>query len=270
MRSSVDQLVVAEKDGKLSISLRVFDDQPYTPAEKKEYAAMIAERLNRPIESIVLRLTEIPTVSVLDALRQTREEKPAVAAPQTVAELQENLLERVEIALSDFKLPPPARILRKQIVTGSQTPLEIKIIYLSGERFSPENETALLERVRQSLDYEQATINLERIATDIGEIDFDANQAALPLLGMMQLDFAGRMMRENPSLLLSVAASPGNGAREGIVAERLQSIVNYLETRWQIAPAKIKLSEAAPPEGKTVVSFQINEPAAQTGAQSPQ
>ena len=75
-RSSVDQLAVSEKDDKININLRVFDDQPYTLAEKKECAQLIAERLNRPIESIVLRLTEIPTVSVLDALRQTREEKP--------------------------------------------------------------------------------------------------------------------------------------------------------------------------------------------------
>jgi len=267
-RSSVDQLAVSEKDGKININLRVFDDQPYTLAEKKECAQLIAERINRPTESIVLRLTEIPTVSVLESLRQSREEKPVLPAPQTVAELQENLLERVEIALSDFKLPPPARILRKQIVTGASTPLEIKIVYLSDEKLTPENETALLERVRQSLDYEQATINLERVGAGIGEIDFSRNQTALPIPGMIQLDFAGRMMRENPTLLLSVAAFPRKGERAGIAPERLQSIVNYLETRWQIAPAKIKFSEAATPEGKTLISFQMSTGQAQPETQA--
>ena len=259
-RSSVDQLVVSEKEGKVNINMRVFDDQPYTLAEKKEYAKMIADRLNLPTDFIVLRLTEIPTVSILDTLRQPAEEKNA--APQTVAELQESLLERVEIALSDFDLPPPARILRKQIVTGAATPLEIKIVYLSDEKLSAEAESLLLERVRQSLDYDQATISLERIGAEIAEINFNRNRIALPLLGMMQLDFAGRIMRENPTLLLSAAIKPRRGERDGIAAERLQVVTDYLESRWQIAPAKIKLAESAP-AGSILLRFEINEPPAE-------
>jgi uncharacterized hydrophobic protein (TIGR00271 family) len=267
-RSSVDQLSVAEKDGKIIVNLRVFDDEPYTPAEKKEYAKLIAERLDRPVESIELRLTEIPTVSVLDALRRTREEKPVAVRPPTVAQLQENLLERVEIALSDFELPPPARILRKQVVTGAGMPLEIKIVYLSGEKLSSEAETLLLERVRKSLDYEAATINLERVAAEIGEIDFSRNQTAIPLLGMIELDFAGRMMRENPSLRLSVNAQPRKGERPETAGERLKAISDFLETRWQIAPLRIKLREAVPPEGKVRLAFQTSEAPAETETQA--
>lgn len=261
-RSSVDQLAVAEKDDKININLRVFDDAPYTLAEKKDCARLIAERLNRSVDTIVLRLTEIPTVSVLDALRQTREEKPAaLAAPQTVAELQENLLERIEIALSDFKLPAPARILRKQIVTGLQTPLEIKIVYLSDEKLSAETEKALLERVRQSLGDERATINLERIAANVGEIEFARNQSALPVLAMMQLDFAGRMMRENPNLILSVAASPlRRGETPAAVAARAQAIADYLESRWQIALAKInQTNEVSPAFDVIRLAFAVRE-----------
>ncbi len=256
-RSSIDQLTVLEKDDKLNINLRVFDDEPYTLAEKKECAKLVAARLERPVESINLKLTEIPTVSVLDAIRRAREEKPA--AP-SVADLQENLLERVEIALSDFELPPPARILRKQIVTGTATPLEIKIIYLSNERLSAEAENALLKRVRRSLNYDAATVNLERIASEIGEVQFNRNQSALTVFGMMQLDFAGRIMCENPNLLLSVAAAPRKGERVEMTAERAQSIVNYLEMRWQVAPDKINISEAAAPQaGVTRINFQANE-----------
>ncbi len=256
-RSSVDQLTVSEKDDKLNINLRVFDDQPYTLNEKKECAQLIADELKRPVESINLKLTEIPTVSVLDAIERAREETPP--APPTVAELQSNLLERVEIALSDFALPPPARILRKQIVTGAATPLEVKIIYLSDERIAPETETALLEKVRQSLNYESATVNLERVAAQIGAIDFRRRQSALPILGMMQLDFAGRMMRENPNLTLAVAGNSRKNEPKEITAERLQAIVEYLETRWQIAPDKIKTAEAVPTAGIMLMNFQIND-----------
>ena len=274
-RSSIDQLAVSEKDEKLNINLRVFDDVPYTLEEKKQCAQLIAAELKRPVESINLNLTEIPTVSVLDAIERTRE-KNQPPAPPTVAELQTNLLERVEIALSDFQLPPPAKILRKQIVTGSQTPLEVKIVYLSDEKIAPETETALLERVRQSLDYEQATVNLERIAAQIGEIDFARNQSALPLLGMLQLDFAGRMLRENPNLALAVNSG---GARQNetaeITKERTRAIVEYLESRWQIAPDKIKFAEVAPTVAATSagsvvrISFQMNDASKpQTGTQA--
>ncbi len=256
-RSSVDQLIVSEKDGKLNINLRVFDDQPYTLTEKKKCAQLVAAELNRPVESINLTLTEIPTVSVLDAIERAREETPP--APPTVAQLQTNLLERVEIALSDFQLPPPARILRKQIVTGATTPLEVKIIYLSDERIAPETETALLEKVRQSLNYESATVDLERVASQIGAIDFRRRRSALPILGMMQLDFAGRMMRENPNLALAVAGNSRKNEPKEITAERLRTIVEYLETRWQIAPEKIKTVEAVPTAGVMLMNFQIND-----------
>ena len=260
-RSTVDQLTVSEKDDKLNINLRVFDDQPYTLNEKKECARLVAAELGRPVESINLKLTEIPTVSVLDQFERAREEKQP-NAPPTVAELQTNLLERVEIALSDFELPPPARILRKQIVTGSQTPLEVKIIYLSDEKIAPETETALLEKVRQNLNYEQATVNLERVASQIGEIDFSRNQSALPLFGMMQLDFAGRMLRENPNLTLTATGNSRKNEPKEITAERMRSIVEYLESRWQVAPDKIKFAENAPPTaaGATLINFQISEP----------
>ena len=267
-RSTVDQLTVSEKDDKLNINLRVFDDQPYTLNEKKECARLVAAELGRPVESINLKLTEIPTVSVLDAIERAREEKQP-NAPPTVAELQTNLLERVEIALSDFKLPPPAKILRKQIVTGSQTPLEVKIIYLSNEKITPETETALLERVRQSLNYEQATVNLERVASQIGAIDFSRNQSALPLFGMMQLDFAGRMMRENTNLTLTAAGNSRKNEPKEITAERMRSIVEYLETRWQVAPEKIKTVAAVPTAGVILINFQMNDapkPEAETQA----
>ena len=268
-RSSVDQLTVSESEGKLNVNLRVFDDVPYTLEEKKQCAVLVAERLNRPVETVNLNLTEIPTVSVLDSIERAREEKqPAAAEPPTVAELQSNLLERVEIALADFRLPPPARVLRKQIVTGASTPLEIKIVYLNNEKLSADAENALLERVRQSLDYDAATISLERVAANIGEIDFERSRAALPVFGMMQLDFAGRMMRENPSLILQIAHAPQTGERAEITPERLQSVADYLDSRWQIAPAKIKFADAAPPAGKTVLSFQTSEPKPEPNARA--
>lgn len=258
LRSSIDQLTVLETDQKLNINLRVFDDQPYTPAEKKECADLIAEKTQRPPEAINLQLTEIPTVSVLDAFRQKPEEKSP--APPTIAELQASLLERVETALSDFELPAPAQILRKQVTTGTATPLEVTIIYLSDERIAPATEDSLLEKIRERLDYENASIALERVPAQIGEISFAGDQSVLPVFAMMQLDFAGRMMRENPQLMLTVALQPAGGkGLPAVTGERKQSITDYLESRWQIAQNRISFLETAQPAGKTNLAFAIKK-----------
>lgn len=258
-RSTIDQLTISETDGKLNVNLRVFDDAPYTLEEKKQCALLVAERLRRPVETINLKLVEIPTVSILDAIERAREEETPVARPLTVAEMQANLTERVELALADFRLPSPAQIIRKQIIVNASAPLEIRIVYLSDAKLTAETQNILLEKVRQSLGYEQAAISLEYIAAEVGEIDFNRNQSGLTLLGMMQLDYAGRMMRENSSLILQVVHPPQRGRNAEISAGRQKVISDYLESKWQIAPAKIKSADTASPTEKTIMNFQAIE-----------
>lgn len=258
LRSSVDKLTVSEKDGSLTVDLRIFDDQPYSLAEKKQCAQLIAHRLERPVESIVLNLTEIPTVSILEALKRVRDEAPPPVA-STPASIREKSLERVEIALSDFQLPPPARIVQKQIVTTLANPLEVKITYLSDERISPETETDILGRIRQGLNDGSATVSLERIAVEIGVIDFSGNQFALPLAGMIQLDFVGRMRRDIPNLKLGGVIGRRKNEAAEITEKRAKSIIDYLETRWQIAPANIVITAADEPSGIARLSFNLHE-----------
>ncbi len=258
LRSSVDQLTVSETDGRLTVNLRIFDDQPYSLVEKKECAQLIAHRLERPVESIVLNLTEIPTVSVLEALKRAREEAPP-PVPSTPVSIRDKSLERVEIALTDFLLPPPARIVDKQIVTSLAKPLEVKITYLSNERISPETEADILEMIRQALNDGSATVNLARVAVEIGEISFDPNQSALPVLGMMQLDFSGRMVRDIPNLKVGGVIGRRKNEAAAITEKRAKSIIDYLETRWQIAPAKIVITAADEPSGVARLSFDSDE-----------
>ncbi len=266
LRSSVDKLTVSEKDDSLTVDLRVFDDQPYSLAEKKQCAQLIAQELGRPVESIVLNLTEIPTVSVIEALRRAREEVTPPAA-STPASIREKSLERVEIALTDFPLPPPAKIVHKQIVASPANPLEVKITYLSDERISPETETAIVEKIRQGLNDGSATVNLERIAPGIGVINFNRNQFALPLIGMIQLDFVGRMMRDIPNLKLAAVVGYRRNESAEIAAKRAQSIVDYLQTRWQVAPANIAVTGADEPSGIARLRFDSHEDS--SGTQAP-
>lgn len=261
-RSSVDQLTVSEKDNKLNINLRVFDDEPYTPTEKKECAKQIAQKLKIPIENVNLKLTEIPTVSVIDAIERARDEKPT--PPPTLAELKENLVERVEIALSDFKLPPPAKILRKEVSAEVNAPLEIKIVYLSDEPISADIQNNLLSEVKKSLGSDDPGLSFERVPTNIGEISFERNQPMLSFLGMMQLDFAGRMMRENPDLHLTVSDKTRRRESAEAAAERIQAIKNYLESRWQISHEKVQTVDDDAIDGKTLARFEVTGNAQKT------
>lgn len=258
-RSTIDYLTVAETDEKLNINLRVFDDSPYSLTEKKRYTVLLASKLNRPVETINLNLTEIPTVSVLDALTRTREEKEP-PRPPTVAELRENLLERVELALNGFEPANDVRIVRKQVVAGVGTPLEIKIVYLSDEQIAPETKTVLTEKLRADLKYADATVSFERIPARIGEIAFSRNGAELTIPAMLTLDFTGRTMRENPKLILKMTNMARRGERDEIIAARMKAVAEYLETRWQISPERIKPFDGDEPKTEGVeLGFQTND-----------
>lgn len=256
-RSSIDQLTISEKDDKLNINLRVFDDEPYTLAEKKDCAVKIAEKLNLPVEAINLKLTEIPTVSVIDAIEQARKEASQTAP--TLAELQQNLVEQVDIALSDFKLPAPAQVLNKEVVSGVNEPLKINLIFLSDERLSSETQTALLNDIRNRLQNKEALLRLERVPVDVGEIVFSKNGETIDFLGMMSLDFAGRTLRANSGLVLVIEDKPRRRDTADSRAARLQTIADYLESRWQISSDQIKVDEKNAVENKTNARYELIE-----------
>lgn len=255
-RSTIDKLTVLEKDEKLNIELRLFDEETYTPEEKQRYVKMIAASLNRPPETISLRLTEIPTTSALATLRS--QEKEVRVAPQSAAELQADLWQQVDTALKTVALPPDSQLLSRQIITYGTDSLNIRLVYLGENNLTIDAQNSVVQSVRSGLKDENAVVALERIPTDIGFIDFPRNSASTPILAMMQLDYVGRVMHENPALQLSIAGQPRKGERREISDERLRSVASYLETRWQIPPGKINSYAEAQPEGKMRLKFQNN------------
>ncbi len=240
-RSTIDQLTISERDGKTNVYLRVFDDRPYTAAEKANCARLIAENLQKPVEKVSLQLIEVPTTSLLDSIRE-REQKPL---PPTLAQLQANFRSQAEAALDDLKLPETARLLDGQITTSALEPLHIKLIYFGENNIEPHAQTQIVKQIKTKLGDETAIVTMERIPPVIGDIAYPRNRADLPVLAMLQLDFAGRVLRENPQLNLLIAASSSKGENEIITAARFDAVVNYLQSRWQIASDQIKSATSA-------------------------
>jgi uncharacterized hydrophobic protein (TIGR00271 family) len=253
-RSTIDQLTVLEKDNNLRIDLRLFDDEPYTADEKKQFAHLIASRLKRSVDSVNLRLTEIPTTLGLATLRE-REKKNE---PQTVSEIQSQLWQQVDNALSEVELPPNAQLLNRQLVIDGTNNLQVKLVYLCDSNLDPAVQNSVIDKIRGNLKDKNTVVSLERVPIDAGFIEFSRGSASLPVLGMLQLDFAGRVLRENPDLILAVGRNPRKDENKTISDERVDAVTDYLATRWQIAPERVKYSDSAAPDGKTGITFQIN------------
>ena len=241
-RSTIDQLTVTERENVLSVYLRVFDDRPYTVAEKSEYSAMIARQLQRPPSDIRVQLVEVPTTSLLDQMRE-REQK---TAPPSAEEIQANLRQQAENALQGIALPPDFQLLDKRVVTGAVEPLHVSLVYLGDTDLQPAMQTQIAGQISSKLNSTGAKIRMERIPTDPGNITFVRNRAELPILGILQLDFVGRILRENQQLVLSVTDQRQRGETPVLSDARFKAIADYLATRWQID--RQRLQNAVPSE----------------------
>jgi len=252
VRSSVDQLTILETEEKLNIDLRVFDDKPYTPNEKAKFIQLLASQLKRPIESLNLNLTEIPTTSVLTRLR---DRKPATP---TLGELQAGLWRQIDRSMSDMQLPPDARLISRQVITDGTNSLHLKMTYLCETAIPPVPKPEVIDKVRADLGDQSATVSMERIPTNLGFIEFPAKSSSLPILGMLQLDFAGRVMRENATLIMTVAANRRKDETQKIATERNEAVAGYLEERWQVSRDRVSFQETEQPADKTKMEFRVS------------
>lgn len=250
VRSTIDHMTVTEKDGTVEISMRLFDDEPYTAAEKGEFARLVASRLGRAPESISLRITEIPTASSLSSLRDIVNEPKE----PTLAELQSALSQKVDAAMLAVRLPEGAELIGRELIVNTADRARLKITYLYGETLQTEVRDSVIDVIRSELKDPTTEVDLERIPTDIGSIDFLRRSASIPILGLLQLDFVGRVMRENTGLVLEVTSSEAGSLED----ERFSAIVDYLESKWQISRDRVVRSEIDEQAGgRTRLRFQM-------------
>ena len=257
-RSTVDNLNVIEKDGTLRVDLRVFDDEPYTTKEKGEFASILASKFSRPVESIKLQLVEIPTTSVLSSLRERQRD----GSGGDIGAVQARLWTLIDSALDQVALPPNATLVGRSLVMDGDQKLHINLTYLNDTNIDPTIEKTVIDHVQANLRPADTSVNLERVPVDIGLLQFPQRSSTVTVLGMVQLDFVGRMMRENPSLVLAVSSEPGNTARN-VENDRVKSISDYLATRWQIQADRIEAPDDSKRGGRMLLQFRLAAPPAE-------
>jgi uncharacterized hydrophobic protein (TIGR00271 family) len=236
-RSTIDQLSVSDGDGNLSLRLRVFTSKPCTPAEKEEYARLVATRLGTPPQSLALQLTEVPTASG-DLAARAREEK-RVESPPTVAELQTSFRQGIESALDGLRLPPPARFVSYRVVTSPDDPIDVEISYLSDHEIAADAQTLIAEEVKSRLGFDAARVRLLRIADSTGPIVFGRNQVAITSASAMLLDRIGGLLQQEPRLTLEIDAGTDVGEADEIANRRAQAIAEYLTSKWKVGKDRL-------------------------------
>ncbi len=141
------------------------------------------------------------------------------------------------------------------MITDGPESLHLKITYLCASAIDPVINDSVVNKVRAGLGDNNASISIERIPTDLGFLEFPLRSSSIPILGMIQLDFAGRVMRENPTLALNVSGARRQNENAEIADARFASIAKYLEDRWQISRDRMHLSEQEPVAARTKIAF---------------
>ena len=244
IRSHIDDLSVIEKDGILQVNLRVFDNRPYTPEEKKAYINRLAEKLVREPETVSLQLVEIPT-SQREITKPVVEKTPEVV---TVAQMRENYLEKIRTSLADFRLPAPATLVGHGITSNSNGRSYLEIFYLSGRNIENDGKLTLQVDIRRRLATPNIVVLWTRISSDPVPIIF--NRTSVETDG----DNAGKLfetaedMRKNPSLSLRVLLKRDEND-EKLFEQKKKSVSDFFEKNGEIGADRVVFGESSDEDG---------------------
>jgi outer membrane protein OmpA-like peptidoglycan-associated protein len=248
-RCYLGQLSLVDREGVLALVLRVFTIKPYTTQEKAEYARLVAARIDRPVQNVVVRLIEIPTISS-DLLTKAREgtgnaslttDQKRAEEIITIGQLQNNYAQVVETALGDLRLPAPATLVDYDVTTRANTAPRINLIYLSEREIEPDAQTLLSDDVRKRFENPEALVSFERIETTPVSVTFGRNRTQLEVGHTELLDRLGQQLQRFPSLRVELATGADRTEGEEVGQARGQAIVAYLTDKWKITPERIEL-----------------------------
>lgn len=249
-RCYLGQLSLVDREGTLALLLRVFTIKPYSTQEKAEYTRLVAAQVNRPVQSVVVRLIEVPTVSS-DLLDKAREEADNVAlvndkddAEQilTIGQLQTTFAQGIETALGDLHLPPPAIFVDYEVTTSANSLMQVNLVYLSEREIETDAQQLLVGEVRRRIENPEARVSFQRIEATPVSLTFGRNKTEVETPQAAVLDRFGELLQRFPSLQVSIATDAEKNENEETLVQRQETIAAYLADRWKISSARIELT----------------------------
>ncbi|PZD74103.1 hypothetical protein C1752_01213 [Acaryochloris thomasi RCC1774] len=252
LRSYIDQLSSQEQQGRLTLRLTVFTRQFYSEAEQQTFTQRLSDRLNRPADNVILQLVQIPTASseALAMLLEdsVSEQTAAESRPLTVAEARAKFLQTTDAALQSLTLPPPATLVRYEVLTNVAEPLKIRLIYLSEREIEADGKNLLRGTIRERLSFPTATVELERLVSAPAPLTLGSNQVSLTAEQKRTLGPVGQTLERYPNLSLRIVSKVNE--KELFVdledaldlhQQRFEAIKAELTAQWQISVDRLTL-----------------------------
>lgn len=270
-RCYLGQLSLVDRDDRLALLLRVFTIKPYTTQEKAEYTRLVAARIDRPVQSVMVRLIEIPTVSS-ELLTKAREadrdevlthDEARAAEVLTLNQLQTNYALEIETALGDLRLPAPALFVDYEVTTNASSAPQIKVIYMSERAIESDALQLLTDEIRRRFENPDARVVFEKLEAAAAPLSFSRNQAQIGARDLELLDQAGQQLQRFKSLQIEIETGAEKSEREEVAQERGTAIATYLFERWQIAPDRISFKPELLEQRQAILKFISRGP--QTG-----
>ena len=252
-RSFLDQTLVTDHSGKLTLQLRVLTSKPLTSVEKDQFDRILEASLGRPKGSLEIQIVEIPTAAVAMRSRVVTADLPQL--PPSVAQLQTNLFERIDRAFAGLYLPPPAQFVNYQLATRPSDGLDLTLSYLSDRDIEPDAQALIQQDVRNRLDLPEATVKLSRFPISLGQVLFRAGDSSLDRASQEMLDKAAGYLQQHRNLRLEILGNAGQGTQEDpTIQARITAIRDYLSSRSQIAGERTVLKQ----EGENANAWTVN------------
>ena len=265
-RCYLGQLSLVDREDKLALLLRVFTIKPYTNEEKAEYTRLVAARIDRPVQSVAVRLIEIPTVSS-ELLTKAREgTNPALVNNEnraedilTIGQLQNNYAQVVETALGDLRLPAPATLVDYEVTNYANAAPLINLVYLSEREIESDAQLLLSDEVRKRFENSEARVAFERLDTAPVSLTFGRNQTQIETRQAEVLDRFAEALQKFSSLRVEITASAERSEREDVANERENAIAAYLADKGKTERERMVLKSSELHKREAMIRFTTSD-----------
>ncbi len=234
-RSIIDDISVTESANALTVSLRVFDNVPYSEAEKNEFTRLLATQLSVPADSVTFNLIEIPTS------KRDRQPFESKTPEPTVGEIHANLMRMTETAMRNFPMPSGAQVLGYEVVSRPPNTMAVRVYYLADEELSPDANDLLRQAIRERIkipNVEGEPVFISGVRTPLV---FPGNQLTAAEVTSLERTF--ETMRRWPNLRMDVALKGANGNGADRIEAQKRALLAVAERFPEIDSARIVFVE---------------------------
>ncbi len=254
-RSFVDRVVVVDHDGKLRLQLRILTNKPLAGGERAQFTRNLAKELGAPQAHLDVELIEVPTATLRPELNE-----PRAPVPLSTQQLQEQLFERVDRAVADLYLPPPAQLVDYRVSTPASDGLELTLTYLSDREIDDDAKALIAQDVRSRLNYPEALVTLTRVPMSLGKL-FSGRGSGLSSSDLQILDRSITYLGQHDKLRLTILVN--DSAEDSLTQERLTKLRERMNATAPGFANRLDVKPASEAASLWTVSLSLPEPATQ-------